>query len=384
MSELRAARRPPDRHRERARGQARPELRFFVPLATRETRDYFESRLYAREAHELPITHPLRPRAPRPAGGRGRARRERHRDAGGGARALPDGDHLPPEPAHLPADEAQGRCCRTWDCPTSSRANSSCPSCCRTMPRPRTSRRRWATGSTTRRARDLLRERFARMHASLALRPRRARRARRSRPISPRTPDPPMPRRHRAPTDLALLCGVDEAGRGPLAGASSPPRSCSIRRARIDGLADSKVLDRGSAREARRAHQGARARVGDRLGDAWRRSTRSTSCARACSRCAARSRRSACSPRRCASTATAAAERRLPLPRDREGRPAGGGDLGRVHPRQDGARCRDGRAGRALSRLRLREPQGLLRRPSTWPRCAASVPARSTAAASSR
>jgi len=34
----------------------RPELRFFVPLATRETRDYFEQRLYALEATELPIT----------------------------------------------------------------------------------------------------------------------------------------------------------------------------------------------------------------------------------------------------------------------------------------------------------------------------------------
>ena len=34
----------------------RPELAFFVPLATRETRDYFESRLYALEARELPIT----------------------------------------------------------------------------------------------------------------------------------------------------------------------------------------------------------------------------------------------------------------------------------------------------------------------------------------
>lgn len=33
----------------------RPELRFFVPLATRETREYFEARLYAREAQELPI-----------------------------------------------------------------------------------------------------------------------------------------------------------------------------------------------------------------------------------------------------------------------------------------------------------------------------------------
>jgi lipid-A-disaccharide synthase len=34
---------------------ARPELRFFVPLATRETREYFETRLYVREARELPI-----------------------------------------------------------------------------------------------------------------------------------------------------------------------------------------------------------------------------------------------------------------------------------------------------------------------------------------
>jgi lipid-A-disaccharide synthase len=34
----------------------RPELRFFVPLATRETRDYFETRLYALEARELPVT----------------------------------------------------------------------------------------------------------------------------------------------------------------------------------------------------------------------------------------------------------------------------------------------------------------------------------------
>ena len=33
----------------------RPELRFCVPLATRETRDYFEQRLYAREALELPL-----------------------------------------------------------------------------------------------------------------------------------------------------------------------------------------------------------------------------------------------------------------------------------------------------------------------------------------
>ncbi len=33
----------------------RPELHFVVPLATRETRDYFERRIYALEARELPI-----------------------------------------------------------------------------------------------------------------------------------------------------------------------------------------------------------------------------------------------------------------------------------------------------------------------------------------
>ncbi len=36
--------------------ERRPELRFFVPLATRETRQYFENRLYALDARELPIT----------------------------------------------------------------------------------------------------------------------------------------------------------------------------------------------------------------------------------------------------------------------------------------------------------------------------------------
>jgi lipid-A-disaccharide synthase len=36
--------------------EKRPELAFFVPLATRETRDYFEERLYALDARALPIT----------------------------------------------------------------------------------------------------------------------------------------------------------------------------------------------------------------------------------------------------------------------------------------------------------------------------------------
>ena len=36
--------------------ERRPGTRFFVPLATRQTRDYFESRLYAREAQGLDLT----------------------------------------------------------------------------------------------------------------------------------------------------------------------------------------------------------------------------------------------------------------------------------------------------------------------------------------
>jgi lipid-A-disaccharide synthase len=35
--------------------EQRPELRFFVPLATRETREFFEQRLYAKQARELPL-----------------------------------------------------------------------------------------------------------------------------------------------------------------------------------------------------------------------------------------------------------------------------------------------------------------------------------------
>ena len=40
----------------RAMHVKRPDARFFVPLATRETRDYFERRLYELDARELPIT----------------------------------------------------------------------------------------------------------------------------------------------------------------------------------------------------------------------------------------------------------------------------------------------------------------------------------------
>jgi ribonuclease HII len=56
-----------------------------------------------------------------------------------------------------------------------------------------------------------------------------------------------MPRRYQAPTDSTLLCGVDEAGRGPLAGAVyAAAVVLDPRRTRINGLVDSKLLDAGT------------------------------------------------------------------------------------------------------------------------------------------
>jgi len=53
-----------------------------------------------------------------------------------------------------------------------------------------------------------------------------------------------MPRRYQIPTDLRLLCGVDEAGRGPLAGAVfAAAVVLDPARPRINGLVDSKLLD---------------------------------------------------------------------------------------------------------------------------------------------
>jgi ribonuclease HII len=53
-----------------------------------------------------------------------------------------------------------------------------------------------------------------------------------------------MPRRYQIPTDPRLLCGVDEAGRGPLAGAVfAAAVVLDPARPRINGLVDSKLLD---------------------------------------------------------------------------------------------------------------------------------------------
>jgi ribonuclease HII len=53
-----------------------------------------------------------------------------------------------------------------------------------------------------------------------------------------------MARRYPTPTDTTLLCGVDEAGRGPLAGAVyAAAVVLDPKRPRINGLLDSKLLD---------------------------------------------------------------------------------------------------------------------------------------------
>jgi ribonuclease HII len=53
-----------------------------------------------------------------------------------------------------------------------------------------------------------------------------------------------MARRYQDPTDTTLLCGVDEAGRGPLAGAVfAAAVVLDPRRTRINNLQDSKLLD---------------------------------------------------------------------------------------------------------------------------------------------
>jgi ribonuclease HII len=50
-------------------------------------------------------------------------------------------------------------------------------------------------------------------------------------------------RRYQSPTDATLLCGVDEAGRGPLAGGVYAAAVVLDPKSRINGLVDSKTID---------------------------------------------------------------------------------------------------------------------------------------------
>ena len=86
-----------------------------------------------------------------------------------------------------------------------------------------------------------------------------------------------------------LVCGVDEAGRGPLAGPVYAACVILARTTPSTGLADSKVLTAARREELACADSRPRRRLGDRQRDASRKSTASISCAPACWRCGARS-----------------------------------------------------------------------------------------------
>ena len=157
---------------------------------------------------------------------------ERHRDAGDGAVQDADGDHLPPVAAHLGDDAPHGATCRTSACPTSSPARSWCPSSCRTRPR---------------------RQALAARAARAAARQRRAQAPGRALPRVPRPAAPEYRReggrrrarghgRKRWQRARLVVCGVDEAGRGPLAGPVYAAAVILDPARRINGLADSKVL----------------------------------------------------------------------------------------------------------------------------------------------
>ena len=110
----------------------------------------------------------------------------------------------------------------------------------------------------------------------------------------------------RAGRGRVLIAGIDEAGRGPLAGPVFAAAVILDPARRIRGLRDSKVLTARAARGAR-ASRSARTRSRGRSPPPTSpRSTRSTSCRRRCSRCAAPSRRCRSCRSRRSSTATSA------------------------------------------------------------------------------
>src|SRR3954471_10118218 len=111
-------------------------------------------------------------------------------------------------------------------CRTSSRASAWCPSSCRTRRRPQTSPVRSSRCCATRQ-RSAGRSSASANSTSCCARTTRRR--------------PPMP--SSASLNNTLVCGIDEAGRGPLAGPVYAAAVILDPARRINGLADSKVLE---------------------------------------------------------------------------------------------------------------------------------------------
>ena len=193
--------------------------------------------------------------------------------------------------------------------------------------------------------------------------------------------------RQRTAGSSRRVAGVDEAGRGPLAGPVVAAAVILDPRRRIVGLADSKALSPLDVLVLRRSSAPAPWH-GRSHGPTATRSTPSTSSARHFSPCAARSCVCPCVRLTYRSTATnfhpSPTCRSAALWRHHRRRRARRRDQRRLHSRQDAPRRHDGGAGSLLPGLRARRAQGL--RHSRAPRGAArrASPRRSTAAPSVR
>ena len=161
--------------------------------------------------------------------------------------------------------------------------------------------------------------------------------------------------RHAGPQpDLRRRRGRPRPARRPGVRGRGDPRPARP----IEGLEDSKLLSSHAARRARdrdRTHALAWAVASASVEEI----DASTSCRPRCWRCGAPWKRSACARTRPGSTATTARELACRARGDRAGRRQHAGDLRGIDPRQDRARRGDAAPARALSRIRLRPPQGL-------------------------
>ena len=99
---------------------------------------------------------------------------------------------------------------------------------------------------------------------------------------------------------VEIICGIDEAGRGPLAGPVVAAAVILDPARPIDGLNDSKQLTEEAPRHPRPADPGARHRLGRRLGQRRGDRQASTSARPTSSPCAAPSRQLGVTPDACA------------------------------------------------------------------------------------
>ena len=185
---------------------------------------------------------------------------------------------------------------------------------------------------------------------------------------------------------LLRIAGVDEAGRGPLAGPGGRGRGGVRARPHAGQRAGRlQAADRASAAKRSTTASSSARWPGTSCSSRSRRSTASTSSRRRCSACAARVEGVAHAadiaridgnrlPRGLPCPAEALDRRRRARPRDH----------GRLDPRQGRARPPHARTARAMAAVRIRRAQGLLDARPPGARWRRTAPARSTGAVSRR